>query len=245
MGSDYGVPDADKLDRRITRYKWWLVPMQIIMLILNLVVFALCIWVRFDLDFRRWVWDMDWYTFWYCTYVNMVASIFAAASCICGLYGLFYDRTGIIAFVQIMTIIVGLLQFVGATVILIYGVEESSTLTTELNEYLIKLVYDWDNEPKSAAVLKQIMEYVGCCGSNGVEDYINNGKPVPVECRDMVTGNEYANGCKQELAWYIEPWAASIAGVNMGIIIFDMVDFAILHKLRRVINVYYDNFGDY
>ena len=59
-----------------------------------------------------------------------------------------------------MTVIVGLLQFVGATVILIYGVEESSTLTTELNEYLIKLVYDWDNDPKAAAVLKQIMEYV-------------------------------------------------------------------------------------
>ena len=62
------------------------------MLILNLVVFAICIWIRFDLDFRRWVWDMDWYTFWYCTYVNMVASIFAAASCIVGLYGLFYVR---------------------------------------------------------------------------------------------------------------------------------------------------------
>ena len=59
-----------------------------------------------------------------------------------------------------MTVIIGLLQFVGATVILIYGVEESSTLTTELNEYLIKLVYDWDNDPKAAAVLKQIMEYV-------------------------------------------------------------------------------------
>ena len=62
------------------------------MLILNLVVFAICIWIRFDLDFRRWVWDMGWYTFWYCTYVNMVASIFAAASCIVGLYGLFYVR---------------------------------------------------------------------------------------------------------------------------------------------------------
>ena len=68
---------------------------------------------------------------------------------------------------------------------------------------------------------------------------------MPVECRDMVTGNEYANGCKQELAWYIEPWAASIAGVNMGIIIFDIIDFVILHKLRRVINIYYDNFGEY
>ena len=59
-----------------------------------------------------------------------------------------------------MTVIVGLLQFVGATVILIYGVEESSTLTNELHEYLLKLVYDWDNDPKAAAVLKQIMEYV-------------------------------------------------------------------------------------
>ena len=48
----------------------------------------------------------------------------------------------------------------GATVILIYGVEESSTLTNELHEYLLKLVYDWDNDPKAAAVLKQIMEYV-------------------------------------------------------------------------------------
>ena len=59
-----------------------------------------------------------------------------------------------------MTVIVGLLQFVGATVILVYGVEESHTLVNELNEYLIKLVHDWDNDPKAAAVLKQIMEYV-------------------------------------------------------------------------------------
>ena len=29
MGSDYGVPDADKLDRSITTYKRWLVPIQV------------------------------------------------------------------------------------------------------------------------------------------------------------------------------------------------------------------------
>ena len=29
MGSEYGVPDADNLDRRITKYKWWLIPMQV------------------------------------------------------------------------------------------------------------------------------------------------------------------------------------------------------------------------
>ena len=29
MGSEYGVPDADNLDRRITKYKWWLIPIQV------------------------------------------------------------------------------------------------------------------------------------------------------------------------------------------------------------------------
>ena len=89
-----------------------------------------------------------------------------------------------------MTVIVGLLQFVGATVILIYGVEESSTLVTELNEYLIKLVYDWDNDPRAAAVLKQIMEYV----SDEAEDE-KDFKNVPIifpfksgtECEDGET----------------------------------------------------------
>ena len=32
---------------------------------------------------------------------------------------------------------------------------------------------------------------VGCCGASGSEDYIAAHKPVPVECRDMSTGNEY------------------------------------------------------
>ena len=89
-----------------------------------------------------------------------------------------------------MTVIVGLLQFVGATVILIYGVEESSTLVTELNEYLIKLVHDWDNDPRAAAVLKQIMEYV----SDEAEDE-KDFKNVPIifpfksgtECEDGET----------------------------------------------------------
>ena len=86
---------------------------------------------------------------------------------------------------------------------------------------------------------------MGCCGANGVEDFISSGKPVPVECRDMITGNEYDYGCKQVFVWWMEPWAANIAGINIGIIILDIVDFVFLHKLRRVLNVYHDNYGEY
>ena len=73
---------------------------------------------------------------------------------------LYQDRAGIIGFVQIATVILGLLQFVGSTLILIYGVEESSTLTSELQDVFLKLVYDYDNDKNARALLAQIMEYV-------------------------------------------------------------------------------------
>ena len=70
------------------------------------------------------------------------------------------DRTGIIGFVQVATVILGLLQFVGATLILLYGVEESTTLTNELRDVFLNLVYEYDNDKVKRALLQQIMEYV-------------------------------------------------------------------------------------
>ncbi len=153
---------------------------QFFMLILNLAIFSITIWIRFDLDFARWVWMMEWYTYWYCTYVCMVAAIFGVAACILGLYAtayvseccslleksnltfpyLFQDRTGLMQLVLGCTVIIGLLQFIGTVVILVYGVEESKTLTDELNEVFLRLIYNWDVEPKAAYVMRQIMEYV-------------------------------------------------------------------------------------
>ncbi len=49
----------------------------------------------------------------------------------------------------------------------------------------------------------------------------------------------------QELAWYLEPWSATIGGVFCGLMIMDMIQFAFLLKLRRAINVYDANYGDY
>ena len=42
-------------------------------------------------------------------------------------------------------------------------------------------------------------------------------KPVPYECRDQISGNEYGFGCQQQLAWWLEPWSAFFAAtmVNM------------------------------
>ncbi len=53
-----------------------------------------------------------------------------------------------------------LIEFTGAIVICVYGVEESDTLIGDLNEVFLDLVYKWDIDPKASKVLRQIMEYV-------------------------------------------------------------------------------------
>ena len=75
-----------------------------------------------------------------------------------------------------------ILEFVGAIVIIVYGVEEShskylrkklrkrkkndqfhifiSVLTNELNEVFLKLINRWDYDPRAARILKIIFEYV-------------------------------------------------------------------------------------
>jgi hypothetical protein len=51
-------------------------------------------------------------------------------------------------------------HFVGAIVIGIWGVEESKVLVNELGRTFLKLIYEWDTNPRSSRILRQIQEYV-------------------------------------------------------------------------------------
>ena len=74
---------------------------------------------------------------------------------------------------------------------------------------------------------------VRCCGADGSDDYINALKPVPWECRDRTTGSEYAYGCQQSFAWYIEPWTAAIAGTLVTFLVIHVVQMILSLKLVR------------
>ena len=53
-----------------------------------------------------------------------------------------------------------LLEFIGGIVILVYGVEESDTLTDDLKEVFFKLIYRMDHDERANRILKIIQEYV-------------------------------------------------------------------------------------
>ena len=79
---------------------------------------------------------------------------------------------------------------------------------------------------------------VGCCGAKGSEDYTDAFKPVPFECRDQVTGGEYRYGCAQQLAWWLEPWSATLAGICLCLLLFHILQMFLISKLKKSIHRY-------
>ena len=52
------------------------------------------------------------------------------------------------------------LEFIGAIVILVYGVEESDVLIKDLKEVFFKLIYRMDWDERANRILKIVQEYV-------------------------------------------------------------------------------------
>merc|ERR1711981_1532341 len=86
--------------------------------------------------------------------------VFVVVNSALGVYAVIQESMGLILTNMIIHGISMLLEFIGAIVICIYGVEESDVLTKELNEVFLKLIYKWDEDPRASRILRQIFE---CC----------------------------------------------------------------------------------
>lgn len=77
-----------------------------------------------------------------------------------------------------------------------------------------------------------------CCGARGSEDYIEALKPVPMECRDPIDGGEFAYGCAQQFAWWLEPWSATLSGVCFFFILVHIVQMVLTSKIMKAVARY-------
>jgi len=245
MAKEYSVPGEEDLHRTITTHRLLIITVNFVALLTSLVTITICFWIRFDLDFWEWVQEIEWYSYWYAMYPSMFASIGVALLSIVSIKGAVDVNLGWTGCYMWTLVIMFFFHLICAVVIIVWGVEESTVLIGELSQTFLRLVYDWDEDPRSSRILKQIMEYVGCCGADGSDDFINAFKPVPYECRDRVLGTEYAYGCQQGLAWWLEPWSGFLGGVNVFFMVIDVFAFWIVRRFNFFVNTYRRNYGDY
>ena len=225
-------------ENKLSQLKWLLIILSTLVFLLSLTLFSICIWIRFDLDFWEWVEELDWYNYWNCMYVSMASMIICVITNLALVYGSVSESRPIMIACMFFLFVTICLNFAGAIAICIYGVEESDTLTANLRHVFLRQVYNMDIDHRKSRILKMVQEYVGCCGAIGSEDYTKSFKPVPMECRDPITGNEYRYGCAQQFAWWLEPWTATLAGVTLGIMLMNMIQMIITGKIMSLLKKY-------
>jgi len=228
----------DRLFERLERLQYGMMIANALLLIISLANFSVCIWIRFDLDFWEWVLEIGWYTYWHATYVVMVAMVFHAVNNVISAYGVYSQSRFILMVSIIIRCIVWFVTLAGLIVICVYGVEESKVLIAELDVIFRNMINQWDVNPRASRILVQIQEYVGCCGAAGNSfDYINVYKPIPVSCRHPVSGNRYGYHCPQVLAWWLEPWTCTLAGISLAFCVLDFLVIGFTFRLRNYIRL--------
>lgn len=234
----YQANEDYKDEKGYNRKRWALLVISVLVLVITIALFTVCLWIRFDLDFWEWVVEIEWYTYWYCVYFIMFSFIILGLTCLVTIYGVLFESGGALGVCFFFYILCFILNFIGAIIICIFGVEESPVLIKELNEVFLGLIYRMDYDDRASRILKIVQEYVRCCGADGSDDYINAYKPVPWECRDRITGSEYTYGCRQSFAWYIEPWSACLAGGLVFFMVANVVQMVLVLKLVRKLKEY-------
>ena len=100
------------------------------------------------------------YTYWYCTYYVMITLIIVGLTSLLTMYGVLFEQSGTLGLSFFLYILCWFMDFIGAIIICLYGVEESETLITELNEVFLDLIFRMEYDDRARRILKIIQEYV-------------------------------------------------------------------------------------
>ncbi len=60
---------------------------------------------------------------------------------------------------------------------------------------------------------------IGCCGSGDWLDYDRRHLPMPNECRDPDTGNQWDLGCDEQFSHWLEARIGWMAGLALFLVV--------------------------
>ena len=84
--------DDIELEKSIAKWRWTMMIFNVLAFLLGVASFAVCVWIRFDLDFWEWVVEIDWYTYWNAMYVIWVTMSLVIINSVIGAYAIIQVR---------------------------------------------------------------------------------------------------------------------------------------------------------
>jgi len=216
-------------------FKYFLYFFNAASLMTSLAVCTIGVWIRCDWDFKEYVHQLEMYHFWTGAYILIAASVIVMVLSAFGCFGAITENPFILSLYGVLLVICFILELAGLAYILDNGTLWSK-MTWWLRDKFYELIYKSDENPRMARILRIIQEEVGCCGSYSSLDYINVNKPVPPECRDHNTGNEYEDGCYITFSRFLETRSGWIAGFALLLCCLQILGIIASFMLRYIVN---------
>ncbi|CRK86592.1 CLUMA_CG000161, isoform A [Clunio marinus] len=232
---------AARLARNIACVKYTLFCFNIVAWLIGLGLFAFSVWIRVEPGFEEWISILNIYAYYIGVYILIGVSVLVLITSFLGCCSALMEHGVALILFTITQIICFLLAICGTAILLEFSTY-GSRIQPMIRHTMNRLIMTSEYQPWSG-MLSLIQESVGCCGADGPNDYITLRQPLPIECRDTVTGHAFSNGCVDELTWYLEDksiWAAAMA-MSLALIhvVNAVLGIVLMQALRREEKVMY------
>jgi len=232
---------AARLARNIACVKYTLFCFNIVAWLVGIGLFAFSIWIRVEPGFEQWIQILDIYSYYIGVYILLAVSVLVLLTSFLGCCSALMEHGLALLIFTVTQIICFLLAIAGTAILLEHSTYESR-IQPMIRHSMNRLIMYSEYEP-STTMLRLIQESVGCCGSDGPNDFLIFRQPLPIECRDTVTGHAFSNGCVDEMTWYLEDKSVWAAAMAMSLALIHVVNavlaIILMQALRREEKVMY------
>jgi len=185
-------------------------------------IFGLCMWIRFDNDMQQWIIDLGLYNYWTGIYILLAGAALVLFVTFLGCCGSIMESRGLLGVFCGALAITFVVELAGAAYLLANGIGGTS-LTWQLNSAILNYINEYDFNPQKSKILATVQSTIGCCGSTGSLDYDTVHKPVPIECRNPITGSEWTFGCVEAFTNFLEGISGWVAGIALVLCVLQIV----------------------
>lgn len=216
-----------------------IITFNVISAVLGATMVALGFWITLDTTFKRWVQDLAMEHFWVGVYILMAAGALVMLQSFFGICGAFQRKGRMLILFCVCLVICFCLELGGGVYMLNNGIR-GSHIEGWLSRRFYSLISQIDYDPKSSRIMNIIQEWVGCCGAQGLLDYVKWNKVIPYTCYSPITGNAWYvdgfghMGCVRGFTTFLETKAGWIAGVAFILALFQIFCFVAACYLIRL-----------
>ncbi|GLV35179.1 Tetraspanin 2A [Carabus blaptoides fortunei] len=227
---------VNNLESHIQIIKYVIFFLNILIWLIAASVLGLCMWLRFEPGIDDWVTKLELQPFYIGVYVLILGAVLVMVVSFLGCFAALSENQ-VFMMIFIITQAVGFVCGLSGSAVLLDNSTYESKLQPMIRTSMRNLIMNSGHHDPSRFTLNLVQEHIGCCGSDGSNDYINWNQPVPPTCRDSVTGNAYYHGCVDELTWFFEEKAGWVVALAMTICFIHVINIALSVLLMQALKL--------